>query len=432
MVHSLASRCRTRFGLVPAAQRRLLTLAIAISSAMVAQAFGRFTWGVVLPEARDGLLSGSNTTAGLFGSLNVGAYLLGTVVVAWLASRATLVGLVKIGLTLSTSGLALASFTQRPPVLAGALVMMGLGGAVIWVPVPGIAARLFPAERRGFATGIAGVGIGLGIVFAGRMAALLRGGNGQVWQQLYRIELVVALLVLLAALLFLRSEGQHPSAAGGLGGFGALRQVRGWQALTAAYSAYGFSYILIISYLVARLEDDAGWSSQRSALVFTVVGLAVVVGGLLVGSVSDRIGHRHTLMTAFGTWSLAALCLLTGQLVLVFGAAIVVGVMFSGIPSTITAYVVTHTDDRSYGPVFSATTLAFGLSQAVSPQIGGALADWRGSFTAVFVLSASLALVGCYASWRLPAQEPTAEGTTRDSAHGPARGGSGQASGSVS
>ena len=95
----------------PAAERRILTLVIVLASAMVAQAFGRFTWGVVLPEARDDLLDGSNTAAGLFGSLNVGAYLVGTIVVAWLASRSSLVGLVKIGLVLSTSGLAIASFT---------------------------------------------------------------------------------------------------------------------------------------------------------------------------------------------------------------------------------------------------------------------------------------------------------------------------------
>ena len=36
-----------------AAERRILTLAIVLASAMVAQAFGRFTWGVVLPDARD-------------------------------------------------------------------------------------------------------------------------------------------------------------------------------------------------------------------------------------------------------------------------------------------------------------------------------------------------------------------------------------------
>ena len=52
--------------------------------------------------------------------------------------------------------------------------------------------------------------------------------------------------------------------------------------------------------------------------------------------------------------------------------------------------------------MFSATTLAFGIAQAVSPQIGGAIADWRGSFTLVFWLAALVALIGAMAAWSLP------------------------------
>jgi MFS family permease len=388
---------------MPGSQRRIYTIVVALSAAMVAQAFGRFTWGVVLPEARDNLLGGSNTAAGLFGTLNVSAYLVGTIVVAWLASRSTLVGLVKIGLTFSTSGLALASFTTEPVVLAGALILMGLGGAIIWVPVPGITAREFPPERRGFATGLAGVGIGLGIVFAGRVASALRSGDAAVWQTVYRIEFGIAICVFVAALIGLRSQGERPSTAGGFGGFGALRQVEGWKALTFAYSAYGFSYILVISFVVARLEDDAGWTPDRAALIFSVIGVAIIFGGLTVGSLSDRIGRRRMMMIAFVSWAAASLVFLIGSLPLALIAAVFVGIMFSGIPAAIIAHVVTYADEQSFGPVFSATTLAFGLAQAVSPQIGGAIADWRGSFTLVFVIAAGVALLGAVASWFLPA-----------------------------
>lgn len=387
---------------------------VVLAAAMVAQAFGRFTWGVVLPEARDDLLDGSNTVAGLFGTLNVTAYLGGTIAVAWLASRSTLVGLVKIGLTLSTSGLGLASVTTRPIVLAVALVLMGLGGAIIWIPVPGIAARQFPPERQGFATGLAGVGIGLGIVFAGRVAALLRDGDTVVWQTLYRIELAIAVCVFAAALLGLRSQGERPSTAGGFGGFGALRQVEAWRALTLAYSAYGFSYILVISFVVARLEDDVGWSADRAALVFSVIGVAVVFGGLTIGSLSDRVGRRRMLIFAFVSWAGASLAFLVDSLPLALVAAVFVGVMFSGIPAAIVAHVVTYADEQSFGPVFSAATLAFGVSQAVSPQIGGAIADWRGSFTAVFVIAAGVAMLGAAAAWHLPADDPIRGDTPAD------------------
>ena len=374
-----------------------------MSAAAVAQSFGRFTWGVVLPEARDDVLDGSNTLAGLFGSINVSAYLLGTVIVAWLASRLTLVGLVRFGLVLSTTGIGLAAFAPEPWVLGVALAVMGVGGAIIWVPAPGITARLFPDNRRGLASGVVGTGIGVGIVFAGRLASWLGGRSDEaVWQTVYRVEFAIAVVVLGLAFTVLRSEGERPSVAGGLGGFGALRRVEGWKPLTVAYSAFGFSYILVIAFLVARLEDDAGYSSGRAALMFSIVGVAIIVGGLTVAPMSDRLGRRPTLVIAFVVWAAAALAILTGSLPVVILGAIAIGLMFSGIPSTIVAHVVTHTDESTYGPAFSATTLAFGLSQAVSPQIGGAIADWLGSFTVVFVMAAVVSLLGAVAASRLP------------------------------
>jgi len=384
-------------------QRRVLTIIIILGSAGVAQAFGRFTWGVVLPEARDDVLDGSNTLAGLFASLNVTAYLFGTIIVAWLASRVTLVGLIRLGLVVSTTGIGLAAFAPGPWVLGVALAVMGTGGAIIWIPAPGITARLFPDNRRGLAAGIVGSGIGVGIVFAGRLASWLGGRSEDVvWQTVYRVEFAIAVVVLVLAFTVLQSEGQRPSVAGGLGGFGALRRVQGWKPLTVAYSAFGFSYILVIGFLVARLEDDSGYSSSRSALVFSIVGVAIIIGGLTISPLSDRVGRRLTLVTAFIVWAASALAVLTGSFPVVVVAAVAIGLSFSGIPSTIIAHVVTHTDQSTYGPAFSATTLAFGLSQAVSPQIGGAIADWRGSFTAVFVLAAMVALIGAAAVSRLP------------------------------
>ena len=47
-----------------------------------------------------------------------------------------------------------------------------------------------------------------------------------------------------------------------------------------------------------------------------------------------------------------------------------------------------RTDAATYGPSYAAATFAFGVAQVSSPQIGGFIADWRGSFTLVFVMSA--------------------------------------------
>ncbi len=106
-------------------ERIWLVIVLVMASAAVAQAFGRFTWGVVLPGARDDVLDGSNTLAGFFGTLNVTAYLLGTLAVSWAASKVTLIGLVRLGLTISTASLGLASIAPNAPVLGVALFRWG-------------------------------------------------------------------------------------------------------------------------------------------------------------------------------------------------------------------------------------------------------------------------------------------------------------------
>jgi predicted MFS family arabinose efflux permease len=384
-----------------------LVIALVMAAACVAQAFGRFTWGVVLPDARDDLLDGSNTLAGLLATLNVTAYLLGTLTVSWLSARVTLVGLVRIGLVLSTSALGVAAIAPNGAVLGIALFVMGLGGAVIWIPSPAIAARALPPGRSGFAVGLVGSGIGIGLVFVGQTAALLdrRSDGAAAWQTLYRIEFVIAVVVLVGTFVGLRSRGDRPAIAGGFGGFAALRTVHGWIPATVAYAAFGFAYILVLGFLVARLEDDAGFSSGEASAMFSLMGVAAVFGGMSLGRLSDRIGRRITLTSAFVLFGVCALLLLTGRQPIVAIASAGVGLMFAGMPSLIIAHLVHHTDVDTYGPAFSAATLAFGVTQMVSPQIGGAMADALGSFTWVFVLSAGIAWIGAAFSSRLPDDE---------------------------
>ena len=64
-------------------------VALVACGAAVAQAFGRFTYSVLLPAIRNDL-DHSNTIAGLLGTANVAAYLIGTMVVGALSARVRL------------------------------------------------------------------------------------------------------------------------------------------------------------------------------------------------------------------------------------------------------------------------------------------------------------------------------------------------------
>jgi MFS family permease len=351
-------------------------VALVAAGAIVAQAFGRFTYGVLLPAIRNDL-DHSNTVAGLLGTVNVTAYLIGTIVVASLSTRFRLQPIFRSGFAFSLSGLALAVVSPNAAVLGVALFVMGIGA-----------------------------GIGLGILFAGQLSRVLRDRSGdEAWRDVYLVELVLGAVVVVLVLLLLRhrqDEVAGQSVGGGLLGFGVLRTMPGWLPLTASYAAYGFTYLLAISFLTSRLEDDAGYSEGLAATMFGVVGVGTVLGGVTLGHLADRFGERATMTAGFTAFSASIVAIMTGVVALVAIGAIGLGLMFGGLAAVTASYVVRHTTPDRFGPSYAAATFAFGVSQMLSPQVGGLLADATGSFTIVFALSAGFALCGAFASSRLP------------------------------
>lgn len=386
--------------------RGWLAVALVALAAVVAQSFGRFTYSVLLPAVRDDL-GLSNSLAGFLGTVNVAAYLLGTLLVIRASARLRLMTLLRTGLALAVLGLTIASVAPGGPVLAVALVLLGLGGACIWIPSPALAAAAVPVARRGVAVGIIGAGIGIGIVAAGQLATVLRDRLGdQAWQDVYRVEAVVGLVAGLAIIALLHpTDDPVPSRSGS--GFAVLRTMEGWRALTASYAAFGLSYLLALTFLTARLEDDAGFTEAAASSVFAATGLAGIVGGVVLGWLTDRLGPRRVLVIGFSGIALAGLAILTGVVPVVYGGSLLLGMMFSGVPSVIAVYIVQHSDSATYGPRYAVATLAFGVAQVSAPQLGGFIADVTGSFTLVFVLSATTAALGAAAAWRLPRTSPT-------------------------
>ena len=367
------------------------------------QAFGRFTFAILLPAVKADLLT-SYGKAGYLGTLNVGAYLAGTAAVSVASLRVRGEILIKIGLVFSTSGLLVLAAAPSLNVLIIGMLLAGVGGAVTFIPAVGLVTGALRPDQRGLAVGLTGMGIGSGIVFATQLTNVWRAisGDGGAWRPIWWIEGLMAVALTVVTGFVLRvpaSPGGSPPR------LSALRRVPRWGANTATYFCYGFGYILYTTYVVAALEKDANFGHAHASAVFAVFGVASIAGGITMGRISDRIGRRPALMAGYLLAGFAVLTPVTHREPWVMLGALAFGFAFAGNIAVIGAYIADHARPVEFGAAFGAVTLFFGLAQTVGPQLGGTIADRAGSFTWTFVVSAVAWSVGAVTASAL-AQRP--------------------------
>jgi MFS family permease len=367
-------------------------LLVCALAAGMAQGFGRFSYPVLLPSLRQDLLT-SYGSAGFIGTLNVGAYLVGSIVVMVLSMRVPGHRLMASGLSLTSVALVVLATSRSVPQLAIGMILSGLGGAGVWVPTPGVATSLFPLERRGAASGASGAGIGLCMLIASQLARVAPDLWGdESWRVVWWIMAGLTAAVAVAAWVVLRPPPVPVSPDPPT--FDALRRVPAWRAISAAYACFGLAYVLYVSYLVAGVQEDADFSPAHAANVFGVMAATTILGGPLLGQVSDAVGRRSTLIAGFLGAAAGAASVLTDAEPWVTLGAVMFGLAFSGLVSVIAAYVGDHSPPHQFASAFGAVTVAFAIAQAAGPYLGGWLRDQSGDFTIVFTVSVIVWLVG--------------------------------------
>jgi len=383
---SRKKRRRTGPDLAPVAKWRLVLLMAA--AAGVSQAFGRFTYSLLFTDLRDDFAI-SNTVAGALGSANLGAYLLGSLVVSMIVGRLGLERTLRAGIVGSAGSLLVVAWSPSLLVTFGAMMAAGFSGAFVWITAPGLAAAALGAQRRGLAVGVTGAGIGLGIASASVLASTLAGAQ---WRQVYWFEAVVGVVVAVAVLIELRNPPRLGKSQ--RVGLASVKQVPGWFGLLMAYGLFALALSLVMTFTVAVLEHDAGWPEAEAALAFTAIGVGTIAGGPVFGPMSDRFGRSTVLVIAFTVVAATGVLLPLGFRGWSVAVAFAFGMAFTGVPTTIAARVSDVVDAEHFGAVFGAATLAFGAGLFIGPQLGGYLADLTDSFKPAFAVVVGSAVIG--------------------------------------
>jgi MFS family permease len=304
----------------------------------------------------------------------------------------------------------------QPYVLYGTIGALGMSTA--YVPCNATVAKWF-TRRRGLAVGLASAGGSLGTFALPPIAHLLVGRLGWRWAYVvFGVAIVVSLNAL--ALLMRRDpetigltpDGDRPAAAPAAPRPRPLhawtvRRALGSRAFWLLFGVFAATWTPVFIPLVhlVPMAIGLGISPLLAATLVSALGGAALVGRLVMGSASDRIGRRGALGVALVMQTAAFVAFAQAdRLPALYAASLVFGFSY-GAASTLFPAAVADVFGREHAGSLAGLLFALaGSMAALGPVAAGFIYDHAGDYRLAWWLSAgcnALALV-LLATFRSP------------------------------
>ncbi|NLX07382.1 MAG: YbfB/YjiJ family MFS transporter [Phycisphaerae bacterium] len=367
---------------------------------------GRFSYTAVLPAMQAGLAMDS-TQAGTLATANLAGYLALSAVGGALAVRFGPRAVIATGLAVAGAAMVLTGFADGFVSAAVWRAMAGVGSGASNVPVMGLLAAWFAPQRRGLAAGIGVSGSSIGLIFVGWAAPPILEAYGEAgWRACWFVFGAITLGLAAVSVALLRNRPSSTSAAKAAVSpvaWGSVYRSGAVWRLGLVYVAFGFSYIIYLTFFVKFLMAEGGYRPSEAGDLYAVIGWFSLLCGLIWGTVSDRIGRK---------FALAAVYLIHAVAFALFPAwpspagftisAVLFGVSAWSIPAIMAAGCGDLLGGRLAPAGLGFMTLFFGIGQTAAPGVAGAMADAAGSLMPAFWLAAGVALAGAVGSLTLP------------------------------
>ena len=398
-------------------------LILAAGTLVVFGALGlaRFGYTMVLPAMQQGL-GLSNTQAGALATANLIGYLVLSVLGGALAARYGPRVVITVGLTVAAAGMLLTGLANSFATAAVWRVVTGIGSGASNVPAMGLLAAWFVQRRRGMAAGIGVTGSSLALIVLGLLVPHVLsayGWNG--WRICWFLFAGITLGLAVLAFMILRncpSElGLLPIGATGesttitakvreLNWGRVYRSGVVWH-LGLIYVAYGFSYIIYMTFFTKYLIAEGGYTQESAGRLFMLMGWLSLLCGLIWGSVSDRLGRKTALVIVYIIHSVAfGLFALWPSPPGFIISAVLFGLSAWSIPAIMAATCGDLLGPRLAPAGLGFVTLFFGIGQAAGPSVAGIIADAGHSLSPALLLAAGVALLGAVGSLFLSSTSP--------------------------
>ena len=382
----------------------------------------RYGYSMVLPEMQISLEM-DNTQAGALATSNLAGYLAFALIGGAMAARIGIRLVVTMGLIMAGGGMLLTGLADDFLPVAVWRGITGLGSGAANVAVMGLWAAWFSRRWRGLASGIAVAGSSMGLIFTGLMVPWLIAEYGDpAWRISWYIFSGIALFMAVAAYLVLRNNpgemGMQPvleektnnnnQEEEDASASSSNEKPPSWKevylsapvwVLGLVYSAFGFSYIIYMTFFVNFLVQEYTYTAAEAGNLYMIMGWVSLLCGIIWGSLSDIIGRKNTLVIIFLIHCVSFSLFGLGDASIYFTiSAVLYGLTAWSIPAVMAAACGDMLGAKFAPAALGFITLFFGIGQALGPMAGGSIADFTGSFAPAFLLAAAVALLGAIGS----------------------------------
>lgn len=314
----------------------------------------------------------------------------------WGARRFAVAGMVLTGI-----GFGIASVAHRLiEVYAAYGLGVGLGIGCSYVPAVGATTRWF-VRRRGFATGLAVSGIGVGTLVAPPLASLLIDALG--WRETYLVFGIAAVVLGGGMALLIeddpRDRGLYadddPQSAGS--GVGAAAGIPLGKAITSPrfIGLYGACFICSFGLFVPFVHLvpyalDRGITQAMAAFLVAAIGVGSTAGRFLLGGLADRLGRPLSFLMMFVGMGLSFIIwLFADSLFPLVIFALVYGVFYGGFVALAPAILADYFGGRHAASLIGILYTSVAVGTLLGPSAAGFAFDVRHSYTLPILLSAA-------------------------------------------
>jgi MFS family permease len=301
--------------------------------------------------------------------------------------RLAVIGMILTGLGLAAAGMA----RSLAEVYLAYGLGVGLGVGCAYVPAVGAVQRWF-VRRRGFASGLAVAGIGVGTLVMPPLASLFINTWG--WRTAYVVIGALAIVVGAGMALLIESDPRDrglspdgdraiPARQGTEPRDASVREAlasRRFIMLYAACLICSFGVFVPFVHLIPYALDH-GVSQSSAVLLLGTIGVGSTAGRFFLGGLADRMGRSLALTAMFAGMALAlAIWALSTGIWSLTAFAIVYGVFYGGWVAVLPAVVMDYFGGRNVNGIIGIlyTSVAFGT--LIGPSSAGFAFDSSHSY----------------------------------------------------